>query len=265
MLNPALAYANTKKPLKFGLLPHLSSNLLIKKYNKLIVYLENRLQRKIIVKTAPDFKTYVQRSISGEYDVYLTAPHFAAHHKIRHQHRPLTRFARELSGVFAVGKNTSYKNISDLRGKTITMPDPLAIISMLGIVTLEDNDLYVGKNITVINTQSHNNAILTMASGRSDASISGNAAYNISQRKNKKPIRILAKTNSVPQMMFMTPARLPKQESDVIKEALLNFSANGAGKAFFIEAPFNDMIPVSQQDINRLKIFIPKLDNSLKI
>jgi len=53
-------------PLNLSLIPHLSSNLTIKKYSKFIIYLEEVLKHPVIIVTAPNYKSYITRNKIGE-------------------------------------------------------------------------------------------------------------------------------------------------------------------------------------------------------
>jgi ABC-type phosphate/phosphonate transport system substrate-binding protein len=64
-------------PWQMGVLPYLSGERLFEVFLPMKDYLEVQLKRRIVMSTAPDFKTYVQRAARGDYDIYQTAPHFA--------------------------------------------------------------------------------------------------------------------------------------------------------------------------------------------
>ena len=67
-----------QRPLQFGLLPYVSTRKLFAVYTPMKRYLEKTLKRSVRMSTAPDFATYIERARRGEYDLYHTAPHFAA-------------------------------------------------------------------------------------------------------------------------------------------------------------------------------------------
>jgi len=67
-----------------------------------------------------------------------------------------------------------------------TTPDELAVITLLGGGTLVDNNINVKKDITLNYTTSHNNALHSVAEGRSDAAIAGIAAFKISNSSSNR-------------------------------------------------------------------------------
>lgn len=248
-------------PLHLGLLPHLSSNLLLKKYQKLIRYLEERLQRRVVVHTAPNFKIYIQRVIEGRYDLYLTAPHLAAYHESEQGHQRIAVFGNTLRGLIVVTKDSSYTQLSDLQGKVFYTPDKLAVISLLGEVTLQDNNI----DLTINHSSSHNNAMHAVASGKADAAIVGDAAYRITlnNKKLKKPLRVLTKTESIPSMMFMTPGRTSDQERETFTRTLLSIENYALGRDFIESVPFDKFKPITDLHMQRLANMVTLLKQRL--
>jgi phosphonate transport system substrate-binding protein len=250
-------------PLRVGLLPHLSSNMLIKKYQPLIEYLRKNLQRPVIVNTAPSFRAYIDRAADNRYDIYLTAPHFAAFHERQNDHQVLTRFSRELHGVFVVRKDSRFKAIRDLKGTTVVTPSPIAAISMLGEVKLMDNGLGINREVLIKYTKSHTSALVSVADAKADVAIVGVSAYELMPKKTKKTLRILSKTDTIPHMFFLSSPNVLNSEQEKIKAALLSFADDEMGGLFFSDAAFGDIIPATEQDIVRMDPMIPLLKKRL--
>lgn len=252
-------------PLRLGLIPHLSTNLMIKKYQNLIVYLEDQLKRPVIVNTAPDFKTYVKRCAEGRFDLYMTAPHMAAYHEKYNQHVRLTKFSSELRSVVAVRENSTYKNIIELKGATISAPDALALNTLNGEIALEENGLNIKNDVNIKYTPSNNNPLFLLADSKVDAAITGLPIYEIISKgsKLKQPLRILKKSKAVPHMMFMSPQRVAIAERDNYKTILLNINKNQIGKAFITGLPFGELVAITDQDMLRLTSMLTLLEQRL--
>lgn len=245
------------RPLQLGLLPHLSSSLLLKKYQKLVNYLEVSLHRKVIIQTAPNFKTYFERVREGRFDLYLTAPHLAAYHEMQDGHRRVAGFKNTLSAVIAVAADSPYRKLSELQGKLIFAPDMLAVVTLQGEVTLNRNKV----KAEIHYTPTHNNALHAVALGKADAAIAGSPAFKItnSSTKLKKPLRILAESFTVPQMMFMTPARVSDKEREGFKQVLLKIESDTTGKAFIQGVPFGSLGSISDKEMQSLSDMVELL------
>ncbi len=255
---------NDKQTISLGMLPYISTHRLIEIFLPIKEYLEQELHRPVKLVTAPNFREYLQRSLDGEYDLYHTAPHFAALAELEYGHRRLSRFSRVLDGSILVIKNGPIKSIKDLEGKTMIAPAQLAIITMLGEVLLKKNGLQPGKDITFRNASSHGNAILSVAKGKADAAVVSAGVFERMPEAVKEKLTILTKTRQVPHVMFMANSKLPEKDYQAAKKAMLNFTAEGPGKAFFSKTKRKNMVSITDEDIEILKPYVEILKSRLK-
>lgn len=131
-------------PLQMGLLPYVSTDRLFQSFLPMKKYLEAQLGRRVILSTAPDFKTDAQRAARGDYDIYQTAPHFALLAETEHGYRRVSRLTREPDGAVIVRRNGPVRRIEDLRRRAVITPDALAITSLLGEQLLQEHGLRRG-------------------------------------------------------------------------------------------------------------------------
>lgn len=254
--------SKSETPLSFGLLPFLSTKMLVKKFEPLISYLETSLNRPINVRSAPDFKTYIERASQGDYDIFLAAPHISAYMEKRFQSRRVSRFKRPLSGYFVVHADSTYLSLSGLRGKRLVTADPLAVITILGEGHLVEKDLDPNNDF-VRHFTSHNNAMHLVAQGKQDVAVVGVTIFDNMKAPVKKRLRVLDKTSAIPHMMFQTRHDLPDSEHQAISDAMLKFTASGAGKEFFDKVAYADMLPISDQDMQYLDKLAGLLEQKL--
>jgi phosphonate transport system substrate-binding protein len=256
--------ASTQRPLQFGLLPYLSTRKLFAYYTPMQKYLEKVLGRPVRMSTAPDFATYIKRAQQGMYDLYHTAPHFAAQAEVEFGYRRVSRLLRELDGSIVVARDGSISNVADLRGRTMITPDALAIISFLGEQWLRDNHLQPGVDVEVKHSPSHNTAIMAVAHGDAEAAVTSAAVFENMPQRISNRLRILTSTKKVPHMMFMAGPNLSEREYQQLQKAMLAFTASKNGKAFFVNTGYGDMGKISDQDMQRLKPFIQELNTQLQ-
>lgn len=248
-----------QRPLQFGLLPYVSTRKLFTYYLPIKEYLERSLARKVVMSTAPDFKTYLARARAGEYDLYHTAPHFAALAERDWGYRRVSRLTRELDGSFVVAKNGKVQRIEDLRGAVVRVPDPLAIVTMLGEHTLREHGLKPGVDVDVRFSPSHNNAVLAVARGEAAAAVTSAAVFEKMEPEVREKLHVLTGTQKVPHMMFMAGPRLSDEEYRALRQAMLAFTAAGEGKAFFQETGYGDMVDISDATMDTLAPFLDEL------
>lgn len=246
-------------PLQMGVLPYLSSERLFKNFLPMKQYLEARLGRRVIMSTAPNFKTYLQRAARGDYDIYQTAPHFALLAETEYGYRRVGRFTRELSGDVIVRRDASLRRIEDLRGQIVICPDALAITSLLGEQLLQEHGLLPGRDYRIERSTSHNNALWTVYRRQAAAALTSAAVFEQLPPDIRRELRVLAKTREVPHMMVMAHPRLSQSEYEHLQSSLLAFSRTDAGRNFFESTGYGGMVPISDLDMKRLRPFLRHL------
>jgi phosphonate transport system substrate-binding protein len=96
-------------------------------YRPLADALEKRLQRRVVIYSARDFKTFVERTRQGEYDILLTAPHLAWLARQEAGYRPLLKYAQPVRGLLVVKSDSKFDAPEALRGRTIATADAIAV------------------------------------------------------------------------------------------------------------------------------------------
>lgn len=241
------------KPLRVGMLPSLSLQRLFERFKPIQAYLEKTLQRPVILLTATDYATYIKRAGQYEYDLYFAAPHMAALVEKDYGYRRVSKMTRDLVGDIIVRDDGGIKRVEDLKERTISAPQELAIITMMGESLLEQHHLFPGRNVRIDYTGTHNNALLALTTGKVDAAIAVAPIYEVFRRDHDTKLTVLATTPTASHLMFMASPKLPEQEYEKLRAAMLAFRADGAGKEFFLRNPYGDSAPISNADMQEMQ------------
>lgn len=239
--------------LRIGILPYMSTERLMARYTPLRIYLQRALQRPVRLTTAPTFASYLERARHYEYDLYLTAPHFAVLAETESQYRRVSHFQRELDASFVVRQDAPVRTLADLKGKRVTTPDPLAIVTLMGEEALRHAGLEIDKTVEVVHAPSHNAAVLAVANGQADAAVMSTSVYESMPADIRARVRVIDRTPMVPNIMFMASPKSVDSDYQAIKSAVANFGTSEEGKAFFQETGYIGMTPVSDLDMDRVR------------
>lgn len=237
--------------LKFGVFPNLSTRLLVETYQPLADALSNALQRPVALHTAPDFKTFFERTQAGEYDLVLTAPHLAWLAHIDGAYRPLYVYQRNTGGILAVRTDSPYRAPNDLRGKTIAMGDPLAITVMRMEGDLAKAGLKAGRDYVRLDAGSHNNAALHVQEGKADAAIMGSLPFQRLSETMQSKLRIIKTTAEFPSQVYLVNSRLGNAQEQAIRNALLGFMQSPQGKAFLARGGFEGLRKIGVSELRQ--------------
>jgi len=251
--------------LEIAVFPYLSTRAVIELYNPIQEHLEKRLHRPVLFVTAPDMRTFVERTQRGEYRFVLTAPHFARLAQREAGYKPLLRVKAELQGLLVVDKDSPFRRIGDLRGQTVVTPDRLAIAATLGIQMLRASGLKPGENVTLQTSSSHNSAVLSVQKKESAAAITATGALQQMPLELRSSVRILGKSDGVPNIMYLAHPGVPLAEVMRVRDALLDFADNTPeGRAFMDSTGFVGWRSPTAKEMSRLDPYANDVKDMLR-
>lgn len=242
-------------PLRLGLFPNLTARVLLEAYQPLADHLTRVLKRPVYLETAPDFPSFVSRTREGRYDLLLTAPHLAYLAQAETGYRPLLTYKKPVQGLLVVRKDSPYRSLAELKGKTIAMADPLAIVVMMMETELEKAGLQDGRDYKRIEAESHNNAVLLVVQGKAEAGVLGVLPYQRLPDETRRAVRVLATTRPVLGQVYLTRPGMQDAEVRALRAALEGFAATPAGQAFFAKGDLGGLEPVTPQELKRYQPF----------
>lgn len=225
--------ASAVAPLVFGIFPYVSPGQLMEYHNPLKVYLQSRLQRPVELVTAPDFAEFVARTQKGDYDLILTAPHLGRLAEQRDGYARVVKTGHEVQGIFLVRRDSAIHSLADLKGKKIMIAQPVSVIYQMAIEHLKRNGLVPGKDVTVVTTRTHNNALYGPVQRETEASVTGNLLWANAEANVRAELVEIGRTHAVPGFTVMANKRMPAAQLKRVQALLLDFQNTPEGKAYF--------------------------------
>ncbi len=217
-----LKAAPANRPLKFGVLPMFSPVTLFDRFAPLRDYLSKRLQREVLLETAPSYAAFEQRTLTQQYDIVLTAPHFAVAAEQSGHYRLSVIPTNPLAAYLVVRNDSPIHQLDELRGKTIATPSIDAFISIIGKQYLHKHGLSQA-SVTYLDFNSHNAAYQSVLGKESQAALISNNIFNQAVAE-AKPLRIIARTKNYPGVVCLTSVNLPDIMTNDIQNAFVTLS-----------------------------------------
>lgn len=248
------AAASADRPLVFGVFPNMTAKQTVEIYRPLANALERHLQRRIVVYSARDFKTFVERTRQGEYDMLLTAPHLAWLARQDAGYRPLLKYVRPTQGLLVVKQASQFQTPDELRGRTIATADAIAVAVLAVQAEMAAEGLRHDTDYRTVDAGTHFNAAMQVLNGRADAAMLGMHPYLLLPPEVRQQLRVLAKTPPLSSLMYLTHPRLRDREATAIRQALLDFAATPEGAAFMQHGGYGGFAAV---DGSELRAFHP--------
>ncbi|MFZ3041895.1 MAG: phosphate/phosphite/phosphonate ABC transporter substrate-binding protein [Thiobacillus sp.] len=252
------------KSLTFGVFPHLTAKNIVETYHPLADVLDKRLQRPVVIYTARDFKTFVERTRQGEYDILLTAPHLAWLARQDAGYRPLLKYTQPVHGLMVVRSDSPFETPGALYGRTIARSDPLAVAALALDAELAAHGLRHTIDYQTTDSGTHLNAAMQVINGRADAAMIGLHPYKLIPPELRRQVRVLAETPSLSSLMYLAHPRLGDAEARAVRQALREFAVSPAGQAFMQSGGYGGFAEVNGHELRAFRPYALQAQDILR-
>ncbi len=250
--------------IEFGVLQTLSTHTILKTYQPMREYVEEKFGRPVALVTAPDYRTFLERTQRGEYTFVVTAPHFARLAQSEAGYVPMVRLTSELHAIVVVPHDSKILTLADLRNKRISTPDETALLTLLGKQMFLASGLEPGKTITIRAFPSVNSSTLAISNGDSDAAITAQTALNQMPENVRNSLRIIATSPAVPHMIYLANKNVPADEVERMTAILMEFSADTTrSEDFFKGTGFLGYVRPTDTEMKNLDPYVTELKRLL--
>jgi phosphonate transport system substrate-binding protein len=248
------AMADTK-PLRIGVLPTLSPRLLLKNYESVRMYLARELRQSLELGTGTSFGDFHRQAMADEYDIVLTAAHLARLAQREKGWVPLATYTNPNRAILLVAKNSPIKSIEDLRGKTVTSADALALLVIYGRQWLLERGLKPDRDYQYIDAPSFTSAAHAVAQQQVALAIISPSSYKQLPEVLKNETRIFLTLPEIPAVIWLVH---PKSGVDParLKRLLLGFTSDlPEGREFYRMTGYVGMREVTAEQMRALDVY----------
>jgi phosphonate transport system substrate-binding protein len=257
--NPSHAGENpASRALTVGIVPYMSTGMLLRTHAPLAKSLEDTLQRPIIIRTAPDYPIFFQRLRDGAYDIVISPPHYGWLAIRDHAFQPLLVHREPIRGVLISAVDQAVNRASDLRGGTIAVTDRSALMAILGALTLADEGLVENRDYQFVSSVSHSSAIHNAVTGKTRAALINSTSLVLASPEIRARTHIWRELAVFPGQFYVAHPRLSPQDVAAIIAALLKFEGTPAGQEFFSTTGLGGFRPINAEDRKVLERALPE-------
>jgi phosphonate transport system substrate-binding protein len=256
--------ASAGAPLVFGVFPNLTARQTIETYRPLADALEKRLQRRVVLFSARDFKTFVERTRQGEYDILLTAPHLAWLARQDAGYRPLLKYARPTRGLLVVKVDSPFVKADALRGRTIATADAIAVAVLAVEAELAAHGLRHEIDYRTADSGTHLNAVMQVVNGRADGAMLGLHPYKLMPPDLRQQLRVLAETPPLSSLTYLSHPRLRDAEAQAVRAALFDFAATPEGQALMLRGGYGGFADLDGRELSAFRPYALQAQEMLR-
>ena len=250
--------------LKLGVFPYFSAAQLVKLHKPLKTAIAKEIKKPLHMVTAPSFKTFKKNTAQGHYDLVVTAPHLGRLAQVQTGYQLLGFTSNTSYAVFAVQNKEANKQLSDFKGKTITLPPKAAIIHHLALAKLKEAGLTPGKDIQIHTTKSHNNAMISVIEEISPIAAFGKPTWAKFRPEGRDSISKISESERIPGFAILAHPRLGEKSIEKIKNTLLNFEKTEAGQMYFNKTGLRGFREASKRDLKQMDFYLKEIEKSKK-
>ena len=243
-----------------GVFPIVSGVALFKRFAPLKDYLANELGRELVLETARDFPTFVQRTAERRYDIVITAPHFSLLAADSGDYRIVARSKRDLVSLIVVAKTSAITDLSQLAGQVIATPPASALVTRYGKDYLAGKGLKGDKAPEYRAYKSHNAAYEAVLVKHAAAALVSNNAVNKALDKGV-PLRVIDTLPPLPTMPTLVATDLPKAFAQQVERALVTMEDTARGRAVLKEVGFPGYWSARVEDYEPVRPYKPASPN----
>lgn len=246
-----MAAAQSPAPMVVSVLPTLSAKALLTQYQPVRVYLERELQRTVDMRSAPDFKRFHADTLAGNVDVVLTAAHLARHAQTQAGYVPLATYTSPNQPILVMALKQPVKAIAELRGHTLAVFDPAALVVLEVQQWLSEQGLQAGRDYRVSVFPSHASVAHAVLNGEAQLGVTATVGWNLYAPGLKEQVGVFESLPSVPALVWMAHPRLAAQAPQ-LKATLLALGQSAEGRQFFASNGYRGLREVEERELARL-------------
>lgn len=215
--------ANSQRTLILSAPPLASSAEGRQRYEPFAQYLTQVLGQKVVYKHPRNWSQYRSEMTSGNYDLVFDSAHFNSYRVEKLKHNILVKLPEKSKyAVFINRKNSNYKNLNKLAGRSICAYAPPHLATLM--VNSEFKNPM--RQPIIKNTEGWNKIYDNVVKGKCDAGILPVALLkNID--KSKLKTRVIYRTKTIPGQALSASPNITKKDQLKISKALLVAAAMG--------------------------------------
>lgn len=251
------AAESPKPPIEISIAPFLPTPLLIQNYQPLMSFLELRLDCRVLLVTAPDYRTFSERILRREYPFLIAVANSAYLAVTDAGYVPLLRPAVYTRPALVVLKNSAAQRVQDLKGAKIATTDAMGIIAMQGGAMLRDAGLDPQHDVRLQNYANHGVAVNFVLTGELDAAIISDRALLQMPENKRDALRVLHvwEQGGAPGVVYLGSQEVPSETVTQVRDAILSFTRDTeAGRALITQFGYGSLLPA---DVDDLKFLAP--------
>lgn len=249
---PAAALAPPAQPgpiFTIGVLPNVSARLILASYQPMREYFERELKQRVEIATAPDFRSFSEQTLKGEYQMVIIAPNLGRVAQLDGNWEPLAIYEPKIPGVAVSLASNADNSPAQLKGKGLAMANPQSLVALVGLQWLRSQGLQAGTDFNTTVAANDDSLGSMLRSGETPWALMSMGEFRAKPEALRQTLRIVHEFARLPGFYVMGNPKLPAAQRQRLRALILQFPRTEDGKRFFTLSGFADIREVADADL----------------
>jgi len=250
--------------LVIGVLPNIAAATLTTQYQHLSRYLERSDGQKVRIVISANFKEFFESTMKGDFDLVVTAPHFARIAQLDRAMVPLVSYQPRINALLVAPIDSKVAGSRDLRERAVAFANPQSLVAMYGQQWLSKQGLEPGTDYEVKGARTDLGVGRMVLSGDAVAAILSNGEFRALPPEESARMKIVEVIARIPNFVVLGHSRVDRTRLGQIKTQLKNFLADPQDGVPFAQATgFTAISDVDEAQLRELDSFVEATRRSM--
>ena len=250
--------------LVIGVLPNIAAATLTTQYQHLSRYLERSDGQKVRIVISTNFKEFFESTMKGDFDLAVTAPHFARVAQLDRAMIALVSYQPRINALLIAPIDSKVAGSRDLRERTVAFANPQSLVAMYGQQWLSKQGLEPKTDYEIKGARTDLGVGRMVLSGDAVAAILSNGEFRALPPEESARMKIVEVIARIPNFVVLAHPRMDRVRLGQIKTQLKNFLADPEDGVPFAQATgLTAMTDVDEAQLRELDSFVEPTRRSM--
>ncbi|RDH85497.1 MAG: phosphate ABC transporter [endosymbiont of Escarpia spicata] len=248
----SLSAGQVQEVFKVGIVPQFEARRLHQVWRPILNHIEQQTGYRLELVGSPTIPAFEAEFLEGKFDFAYMNPYHVMLGSDAQGYRPLVRdVGKTLYGVLVTRKGGPIHSVKDLQGKTLAFPAPNALAASLQM-RQELVDRF-GTDFSARYVKTHDSVYLNVLLGEADAGGGVQKTLASQPPQIRDNLSVIHTTKPVAPHPFSVHPRVPVEQAERVRQAMLQLGKSEAGRALMAKVPISEIGKASMADYEPLR------------
>lgn len=244
---------------RFGVFPYLPTLKIDRIFGPIAASLSRDLGTRVQLRTKPTFEQFAEELFNESYDIIFVHPFFYVDAHDRYGYIPIARLDQPLTAVLMVAEDSPIRDLSNLRGKVVALPPPLAGVSDLAKMALLDAGLDPDRDLSLRYFRTKMSCLQAVTMGAAAACAVPNFLLPQLTSLGDLRLRPLWETPPINHVVYAVHPRVPEEHRQMLRNCILGWPGTAEGRTVMAVGAWTRFVPASDEDYDDVRRYKARL------